>query len=254
MIALDCSCRSSWRQYADYTQSVSTTLFWNRLVITVMPASIWTRLVIRMIPFVANEYRCVAELDMRYRQDTIVFQRNADRRTGRRDESAQIECIYLVLVCVLLVAGVVVVVWYMRKKRKLSSAFLPANQLGFTWRTVSRISPFHFNVLGTWNQPATIGRGERNLMSLEVSSSEPRTDREVECILARWMDFVYIHRIGVAWEEFIATVTVEDGLDATHRDSFSMIVQILVGNAIKHGLAGKDGGTMVYVSRETNGT
>ena len=71
------------------------------------------------------------------------------------------------------------------------------------------------------------------------------------------LDFVrtYIElergRVGKSY----ATVTVEDGLDATRIMIPSMIVQIPVENAIKHGLAGKDGKKelSVYVSRETNG-
>ena len=72
------------------------------------------------------------------------------------------------------------------------------------------------------------------------------------------LDFVrtYIElERGRVGEDFVATVTVEDGLDATRIMIPSMIVQIPVENAIKHGLAGKDGKKelSVYVSRETNG-
>ena len=72
------------------------------------------------------------------------------------------------------------------------------------------------------------------------------------------LDFVrtYIElERGRVGEDFVATITVEDGLDATRIMIPSMIVQIPVENAIKHGLAGKDGKKelMVYVSRETNG-
>ena len=59
-------------------------------------------------------------------------------------------------------------------------------------------------------------------------------------------------RIG---EGFTASVIVEEGLDAKRIMIPSMIVQIPVENAIKHGLAGKDGEKelSVRVSREGKG-
>ena len=60
---------------------------------------------------------------------------------------------------------------------------------------------------------------------------------------------------GRVGEDFIPIITVEDGLDATRIMIPSMIVQIPVENAIKHGLAGKDGakGLTISVSRQENG-
>ena len=72
------------------------------------------------------------------------------------------------------------------------------------------------------------------------------------------LDFVrsYINlERGRVGEDFTATVTVEEGLDASRVMIPSMIIQIPVENAIKHGLVGKDGEKelTVHVSHEKNG-
>lgn len=69
------------------------------------------------------------------------------------------------------------------------------------------------------------------------------------------LDFVrsYINlERGRVGEDFTATVTVEEGLDASRVMIPSMIIQIPVENAIKHGLVGKDGEKelTVHVSHE----
>ena len=61
----------------------------------------------------------VAELDMRYRQDTIVLRKEMKiQRQAAEMRVLKLSVSIWVLVCVLLVAGGVVVVWYMRKKRE----------------------------------------------------------------------------------------------------------------------------------------
>ena len=55
----------------------------------------------------------VAELDMRYRQDTIVLRKEMKiQRQAAEMRVLKLSVSIWVLVCVLLVAGVVVVVWY----------------------------------------------------------------------------------------------------------------------------------------------
>ena len=97
----------------------------------------------------------------------------------------------------------------------------------------------------------------RKEMQIQRQAAEMRV-LKLSVSLQDELDFVrtYIElERGRVGEDFVATITVEDGLDATRIMIPSMIVQIPVENAIKHGLAGKDGKKelMVYVSRETNG-
>lgn len=193
----------------------------------------------------------VAELDMRYRQDTIVLRKEMQiqRQAGE-------------IICVLLVAGVVVLVWYMRKKREFlrQRFFQQINRVRME-NLRSRISPhFTFNVLGREiNQFNGSEEVKHNLMELvKYLRRSLELTEKLSVSLQDELDFVrtYIElERGRVGEDFVATVTVEDGLDATRIMIPSMIVQIPVENAIKHGLAGKDGKKElnVYVSRETNG-
>ena len=94
----------------------------------------------------------VAELDMRYRQDTIVLRKEMQiQRQAGEMRVLKLSVFIWVLVCVLLVAGVVVVVWYMRKKREFlrQRFFQQINRVRME-NLRSRISPhFTFNCIGT---------------------------------------------------------------------------------------------------------
>jgi flagellar basal body-associated protein FliL len=205
----------------------------------------------------------VAELDMRYRQDTIVLRKEMKiQRQAAEMRVLKLSVSIWVLVCVLLVAGVVVVVWYMRKKREFlrQRFFQQINRVRME-NLRSRISPhFTFNVLGREiNQFNGSEEVKHNLMELvKYLRRSLELTEKLSVSLQDELDFVrtYIElERGRVGEDFVATITVEDGLDATRIMIPSMIVQIPVENAIKHGLAGKDGKKelMVYVSRETNG-
>ncbi len=72
------------------------------------------------------------------------------------------------------------------------------------------------------------------------------------------LDFVQSYiglESGRVGEDFTASVVVEEGLDAKSIMIPSMIVQIPVENAIKHGLAGKDGTKelTIRISRDGKG-
>lgn len=111
----------------------------------------------------------------------------------------------------------------------------------------SRISPhFTFNVLGREiNQFNGSEEVKHNLMELvKYLRRSLELTEKLSVSLQDELDFVrtYIElERGRVGEDFVATITVEDGLDAIRIMIPSMIVQIPVENAIKHGLAGKDG-------------
>ncbi len=92
----------------------------------------------------------VAELDMRYQQDTIVLRKEIQIQQQAGEMKALKLSVYVwILVCVLLVAGTVVIIWYMRKKREFlrERFFRQINRVRME-NLRSRISPhFTFNVL-----------------------------------------------------------------------------------------------------------
>ena len=191
----------------------------------------------------------VAELDMRYRQDTIVLRKEMQiQRQAGEVRVLRLSMYIWVLVCLLLAAGTVVIIWYMRKKREFlrERFFQQINRVRME-NLRSRISPhFTFNVLGREiNQFNGSEEVKNNLMELvKYLRRSLELTEKLSVSLQDELDFVqsYISlesgRIG---EGFTASVIVEEGLDAKRIMIPSMIVQIPVENAIKHGLAGKDG-------------
>lgn len=207
--------------------------------------------------------RRVAELDMRYQQDTIVLRKEMQiQRQAGEMRVLKLSVYVWVLVCVLLVAGVAVIIWYMRKKREfLRQAFFRQINRVRMENLRSRISPhFTFNVLGreinSFNGSEEVKYRLTELVKYLRRSLE--LTEKLSVPLCDELDFVrtYIDlERGRVGEDFVASVAVEEGLDTARLMIPSMVVQIPVENAIKHGLAGKDGRKEldVYVSRETNG-
>lgn len=205
----------------------------------------------------------VAELDMRYRQDTIVLRKEMQiQRQAGEVKALQLSVYIWVLVCVLLVAGTGGLVWYMRKKREFlrERFFRQINRVRME-NLRSRISPhFTFNVLGreinNFNGSEEVKNHLMELVKYLRRSLE--LTEKLSVSLQDELDFVrsYINlEKGRAGEDFTATVTVEEGLHADRILIPSMIVQIPVENAIKHGLAGIDGKKELTVraQREGNG-
>lgn len=205
----------------------------------------------------------VAELDMRYRQDTIVLRKEMQIQRQAGDVRVLKLSMYIwVLVCLLLVAGTVVIIWYMRKKREFlrERFFQQINRVRME-NLRGRISPhFTFNVLGREiNQFNGSEEVKNNLMELvKYLRRSLELTEKLSVSLQDELDFVqsYIRlESGRVSEDFTVSVVVEEGLDAKSIMIPSMIVQIPVENAIKHGLAGKDDEKelTIRISREGKG-
>lgn len=205
----------------------------------------------------------VAELDMRYRQDTIVLRKEMQiQRQAGEVRVLKLSMYIWVLVCLLLVAGTVVIIWYMRKKREFlrERFFQQINRVRME-NLRGRISPhFTFNVLGREiNQFNGSEEVKNNLMELvKYLRRSLELTEKLSVSLQDELDFVQSYiglESGRVGKDFTASVVVEEGLDAKSIMIPSMIVQIPVENAIKHGLAGKDDEKelTIRISREGKG-
>lgn len=205
----------------------------------------------------------VAELDMRYRQDTIVLRKEMQiQRQAGEVRVLKLSMYIWVLVCLLQAAGTVVIIWYMRKKREFlrERFFQQINRVRME-NLRGRISPhFTFNVLGREiNQFNGSEEVKNNLMELvKYLRRSLELTEKLSVSLQDELDFVqsYIRlESGRVSEDFTVSVVVEEGLDAKSIMIPSMIVQIPVENAIKHGLAGKDDEKelTIRISREGKG-
>ena len=205
----------------------------------------------------------VAELDMRYRQDTIVLRKEMQiQRQAGEVRVLKLSMYIGVLVCLLLAAGTVVIIWYMRKKREFlrERFFQQINRVRME-NLRGRISPhFTFNVLGREiNQFNGSEEVKNNLMELvKYLRRSLELTEKLSVSLQDELDFVQSYiclESGRVGEDFTVSVVVEEGLDAKSIMIPSMIVQIPVENAIKHGLAGKDDEKelTIRISREGKG-
>lgn len=205
----------------------------------------------------------VAELDMRYRQDTIVLRKEMQiQRQAGEVRVLKLSMYIWVLVCLLLAAGTVVIIWYMRKKREFlrERFFQQINRVRME-NLRGRISPhFTFNVLGREiNQFNGSEEVKNNLMELvKYLRRSLELTEKLSVSLQDELDFVQSYiglESGRVGKDFTASVVVEEGLDAKSIMIPSMIVQIPVENAIKHGLAGKDDEKelTIRISREGKG-
>ena len=205
----------------------------------------------------------VAELDMRYRQDTIVLRKEMQiQRQAGEVRVLKLSMYIWVLVCLLLAAGTVVIIWYMRKKREFlrERFFQQINRVRME-NLRGRISPhFTFNVLGREiNQFNGSEEVKNNLMELvKYLRRSLELTEKLSVSLQDELDFVQSYiglESGRVGKDFTASVVVEEGLDAKSIMIPSMIVQIPVENAIKLGLAGKDGEKelTIRISREGKG-
>lgn len=205
----------------------------------------------------------VAELDMRYRQDTIVLRKEMQiQRQAGEVRVLKLSMYIWVLVCLLLAAETVVIIWYMRKKREFlrERFFQQINRVRME-NLRGRISPhFTFNVLGREiNQFNGSEEVKNNLMELvKYLRRSLELTEKLSVSLQDELDFVQSYiglESGRVGKDFTASVVVEEGLDAKSIMIPSMIVQIPVENAIKHGLAGKDDEKelTIRISREGKG-
>lgn len=131
----------------------------------------------------------VAELDMRYCQDTIVLRKEMQiQRQAGEVRVLKLSMYIWVLVCLLLAAGTVVIIWYMRKKREFlrERFFRQINRVRME-NLRSRISPhFTFNVLGREiNQFNGSEEVKNNLMELvKYLRRSLELTRKTKCIFA----------------------------------------------------------------------
>lgn len=188
----------------------------------------------------------VAELDMRYRQDTIVLRRELliEKQSGEM-QVLRLTSYLWAIGCVALIAALFVIYWLTKKKR----AFLQERHLNQISRLRmenirNHVSPhFTFNVLSREISHFKGSEEERNgLVELvKILRKSLELTEKLSIPLCEELDFVrtYVglerNRLG---EDFILTIEVDGELDTDRIIIPSMIIQISVENAIKHGLVG----------------
>ena len=190
----------------------------------------------------------VAELDMRYKQDTLLLRKNLLIREQQDDlENLRLTKYFWISIFVVFLLIGTFAFLYLRKKNDLLR-LKHLNQISkLRMESVrSRISPhFVFNVLNheIISEKSESERSElRGLVKLLRHSLEVT---ESLCVpLSKELDFVKtyidIERKSLG-DDFVLLWEVDDKIDCDGFMLPSMIVQIPVENAIKHALRGMDG-------------
>ena len=205
----------------------------------------------------------VAELDMRYRQDTIVMRRELviEKQRGEMKELKLTAYIWA-LVCIVSVVVAGCIYWYMKKKRMFLQE-RHINQIGrLRMENIrNRISPhFTFNVLNReisqFQDGGVLGDDLTELVRLLRKSLE--FTEKLSVSLYDELDFVktYIRlEQGRLGDDFSMDIKIEEDVDIQQVIIPSMVVQIPVENALKHGLAGIEGlkSLRISVCRRGNG-
>lgn len=198
----------------------------------------------------------VAELDMRYRQDTIVMRRELviERQTSEM-RVLRLTSFIWAIGCIVLIAALSVFYWLMKKKR----AFMQERHLNQISRLRmenirNHISPhFTFNVLNREishfkgseeDREGLVGLAKLLRKSLELTE-------KLSIPLREELDFVrtYINLEQTSLgSDFVLTLSIDDKLNTEQIIIPSMIIQIPVENAMKHGLAGIEGEKRLTIS------
>lgn len=198
----------------------------------------------------------VAELDMRYRQDTIVMRRELliEKQSGQM-ESLRLTSYIWAIGCIASIVVLLFLYWLMKKKR----AFLQERLLNQISRLRmenirNHVSPhFTFNVL---NREISRFKGageERNglLNLVKILRKSLELTEKLSIPLGEELDFVQTYislEEGRLGGNFTLNVSVDEILDAGKVIIPSMIIQIPVENAIKHGLTGIEGEKYLGIS------
>ncbi len=200
----------------------------------------------------------VAELELRFRQDTTLMRRNMMIEQQKRElQYLQQTKFFWVGICIILLLGGLFTFLYFRKKHDLARAQLIHQVTSLRLQnTRNRISPhFVFNVLNN-----AIIDGQTRETSLRELVKLIRRNLETSeqlCIpLEKELDFVrtYINLESKGLGDgFSLQWDLDNRVDCNSLLVPPMIVQIPVENAIKHALRGKEGPKLLGISVKPEG-
>lgn len=185
----------------------------------------------------------IAEIELRYRQDTTIMQQRlviSEKETEVR--TLEVQIFVIAIVALLAISGVVIFSMYRRRRRMMEEIGLRQSLYAMRLANIrNRISPhFVFNVL---NRELSVGNpGIENLVKL-LRTNLQLCDRYIVS-LAEELAFVDTYvavEAPALGSQFRYTKHIADDVDVAQVVIPSMMVQIFVENAIKHGLRGYDG-------------
>ena len=191
----------------------------------------------------------VAETDLRYKQDTTLMHQRLFIQKQQSDmRSLELSVYIWILVCVILLTIAAFIYFYQKKQRAFLLAETRNKIISLRMENIrNRVSPhFIFNtlnrVISHYSQSDSSYKELYNL--IKIMRLNLRLTEKLCITLAEEIDFVRTY-LDLEQERFGSSLQTEIRIDPQiNADQFelpSMMIQIPVENAIKHGLRDKEG-------------
>ena len=191
----------------------------------------------------------VAETDLRYKQDTTLMKQRLFIQKQQSDmRSLELSVYIWILVCVILLTIAAFIYFYQKKQRAFLLAETRNKIISLRMENIrNRVSPhFIFNtlnrVISHYSQSDSSYKELYNL--IKIMRLNLRLTEKLCITLAEEIDFVRTY-LDLEQERFGSSLQTEIRIDPQiNADQFelpSMMIQIPVENAIKHGLRDKEG-------------
>lgn len=197
----------------------------------------------------------IAEIELRYRQDTTIMQQRlviSEKETEVR--TLEVQIFLIVLMAMLIISSIVIYTTYKRRRRVMAEMNLRQSLYAMRLANIrNRISPhFVFNVLN--RELKNDNPGIENLVKL-LRTNLQLCDRYTVS-LQEELEFVDTYVTAEApslGNDFVYTKHIAPEVEPSKVIIPSMMVQIFVENAIKHGLRGFNGEKCLGIAVERRG-
>lgn len=191
----------------------------------------------------------VAETDLRYKQDTTLMKQRLFIQRQQSDmRSLELSVYIWILICVILLTAAAFIYFYQKKQRALLLAETRNKIISLRMENIrNRVSPhFIFNtlnrVISHYNQSDSSYKELYNL--IKIMRLNLRLTEKLCITLAEEIDFVRTY-LALEQEGFGPSlqteIRIDPQIDIDRFELPSMMIQIPVENAIKHGLREKEG-------------
>lgn len=198
----------------------------------------------------------VAEIDLRYKQDTTLMKQTFFIQQQQSDmQSLELSIFIWILVCGLVLATAIFIYFYQKKQRAYLLVQTRNKIIGLRMENVrNRISPhFIFNtlnrVISGYKETDSSYKELHNL--IKIMRLNLKLTEKLCITLAKEFDFVQTYldleqqRIGPSLQ---ISIRIDPQIAPQHFQIPAMMIQIPAENAIKHGLRDKDGEKRLAIS------
>lgn len=202
----------------------------------------------------------IGELDMRYKQDTALLKKDLliQAQNVKVEKLLFTKMIWIIASAIAIILAVLVYLFLKRQNRLLFNLHIEKTARLRMQNIRNRISPhFVFNVIN--HQIDENGNAEKNSQLMDLARllrSSLELSENISITLSQELDFIktYIRLEGEKFSNSLSVIyDLDESVDIQSFHIPSMMIQIQVENAIKHGFAGIEGEKNIQISVRNNG-